>query len=476
MASCDRPDNIEAFLRYIRNQNASIAEKTAADKAPAADPRDPASTADAQQKTDVLSPQKAAHAGAETVAPDSPSILNVLAPKSTNVAPSTKPPVPRLTPTQEKLLQKQAQLAGSQHEEEFSMLQLAVGYMDRVVEEHRRSRDAMFALDPAGQAVSVTTSECGSHEESGVGNHPDDYEALSTGSLGQSNFANVAPSVPSVKENSSECEALASPDRVMQTATVEEPIPSVCNSSLKLGSQEAVNRVTESVGSPNEQGAPEKATREDEGDRENLTHFTTWGLPAKRDRPESRVRTVILAGLPGTADYTSVQSLIHGGAIEDMKITPAKVANGKAIAFVTFTAADACDEYCAKYPNGIGVRYKGKRCTVFVAKRRDVDVMSGMMRGYLDCGASRVVKATGADDDWGIIALNKLAQGKNKTRQVEAVTDSLRTGVRTILFRFTNISDAVKFKAELIRDYDWEGCRIDFAEDPCQKATGVRSD
>lgn len=47
---------------------------------------------------------------------------------------------------------------------------------------------------------------------------------------------------------------------------------------------------------------------------------------------------------------------------------------------------------------------------------------------------------------------------------------------RTITFRFTNISDAVRFKGVLIRDDEWEGCPIEFAEDPCEKATGVHPD
>lgn len=143
---------------------------------------------------------------------------------------------------------------------------------------------------------------------------------------------------------------------------------------------------------------------------------------------ENRKRTIVLGGLPGTAGFTFVQSLIHGGSIETMKLSSSNSA-GTATAFITFTSGDACDRYFAKYPNGIGVRHEGKKHIIFVDKSDRVDIMSSIVQGYLDCGASRVVKATGADEDWGIMALNRLAEGKNKTRAVEAVTDSLQDGV-----------------------------------------------
>ena len=44
------------------------------------------------------------------------------------------------------------------------------------------------------------------------------------------------------------------------------------------------------------------------------------------------------------------------------------------------------------------------------------------------------------------------------------------------MFRFASISDAVKFKGSLIRDYEWEGIPVEFAEDPCEKATGFHFD
>ncbi|OAP64147.1 hypothetical protein AYL99_00119 [Fonsecaea erecta] len=215
----------------------------------------------------------------------------------------------------------------------------------------------------------------------------------------------------------------------------------------------------------------------DQEDRENLVHFKSWGTPAARNKPKSRPRTIILTGLPYGADFTLVQSLIHGGAIECMRLVTPNPARTTISAHVTFTSADACDRYYDKNHKGIDVHHQGRKWSVLVLKKTQVDVISGMMQGYLDCGATRVVKVSGADDDWGIVALNKLAEGKPiATRQVEFVQDTYRNGIRTILFRFANITHAVHFKGYLIRNDDWYGCHVEFAEDPCEKAAGIHND
>ncbi|KIW30841.1 uncharacterized protein PV07_02534 [Cladophialophora immunda] len=215
---------------------------------------------------------------------------------------------------------------------------------------------------------------------------------------------------------------------------------------------------------------------DEQEDRENLVRFKSWGAPAARNKSKSRPRTVILTGLPRGTDFTLVQSLIHGGAIEGMRLIDSNPERITISAHVTFTSADACDRYYAEYPKGLEIRYQGRKWFVLVHKKEQVDVVSGMLQGYLDCGATRVVKVSGADDDWGIVALNKLAEGKTGTRQVEAVQDTYRNGIRTIVFRFANISHAVQFKSHLIRSDDWYGCHVEFAEDPCEKASAIRND
>ncbi|ETI27193.1 hypothetical protein G647_09876 [Cladophialophora carrionii CBS 160.54] len=221
----------------------------------------------------------------------------------------------------------------------------------------------------------------------------------------------------------------------------------------------------------------DSVTEGDNGeDRETLVRFETWGTPAARNTPKSRQRTIILSGLPRSVDLTLVQSLIHGGAVECMKLVTSSPENPSVSAHVTFTCPDACDRYYDKYPNGFDVRHQGKKWPVLVGKRDGVDVVSGMMQGYLECGATRVVKVNNADDDWGIVALHKLAEGKAGTRRVEAIQDTYHNRTRTIIFRFANIDHAVKFKGILMRNDDWEGCHVEFAEDPCAKATGPHNE
>ena len=160
--------------------------------------------------------------------------------------------------------------------------------------------------------------------------------------------------------------------------------------------------------------------------REHQTFFSSWGSAAPRDAPKSRVRTVVLTNLPAATDATLVTSLIHGGAIETLKVTKS-TETAPTSATVTFTTGDAADAYYSKYPNGVDFRFQGKKYTAFVEKGQDVDVVSGVMRGYLESGASRVVRATGADDDWGMRALRKLAEEKN--RKVESINDNSREEV-----------------------------------------------
>ena len=124
---------------------------------------------------------------------------------------------------------------------------------------------------------------------------------------------------------------------------------------------------------------------------------------------------------------------------------------------------------------------------VFVEKSKEVDVIGGMLQAYLECGATRCVRAVGADEEWGMKALKSLAEGKG--RNIETIIDTYRnkvsllhiqspsdfdiSQVRTIVFRFTSIAAAVEFKKMLIRNEDWEGCNIQFMDDQCEKATGV---
>jgi len=218
-----------------------------------------------------------------------------------------------------------------------------------------------------------------------------------------------------------------------------------------VGSDRSIKETYHSQEEQTEDNSEDQQEEESDEDREHRTHFKSWGAPGIRNKqskytlsrqnsvlmlPESRIRTVILIGLPSTADLTLVHSLVHGGTIEVMRLTPASPESSTINAHITFTTGDACDKYFDKYPNGMDVRHQGKKYPVLVKNSDTVDIISSMMQGYLDCGATRVVKVTGADGDWGIVALNRFAEGKNKIRAVEAVTDTYRNGVSAAALRF----------------------------------------
>jgi hypothetical protein len=174
-------------------------------------------------------------------------------------------------------------------------------------------------------------------------------------------------------------------------------------------------------------GASEEGNNDKHGadeDREHLQHFKSWGTPTPRNRPTARVRKIILSNLPAESDLTLVQSLVYGGAIENFNLSASKSS-----AFVMFVSADACDTYFNAHPNGIVFRNPKTRRNhaVYVDKGQDVDVLSGVLQAYLDCQASRVVRAMGADEDWGMRALYKLAESKN--RKVETIVDTYRDQV-----------------------------------------------
>lgn len=226
--------------------------------------------------------------------------------------------------------------------------------------------------------------------------------------------------------------------------TKGQAVAGLNNNAQSILNAARLNFPRKEPGSPEEAPAIIFTNSEDPADRENATHFTGWGTPEARTnarksfqflpslpisdtdhRAAAKGRKVVLRGLPVSADLTFVQSLIYGGAIDTFVLG----VNGSAS--VTFATADACDDYCAKYPNGMQFRYKGKSYVVYVDKGQGVDVVSGMLRGHLECGASRCVRATGADEDWGMKALIKLAEGRTRVGKVEHIGDVWRNQVCT---------------------------------------------
>lgn len=185
---------------------------------------------------------------------------------------------------------------------------------------------------------------------------------------------------------------------------------------------------------------------------------------------QSESRTVVLRNLPGDSDYTFVQSLVYGAAIESMKLYPETHT-----ATVTLTDVEDCRRYIDSCSSGIKVKINRVQHTVLAEKSPELDTSDNRRQAYLDCGATRVVKVEDTDEDMTTKALYRFAEGPSQSREVESIIDSCRRGIRNILFRFSGIPDAVAFRSALLRDRSWRSRNPHFAEDPCESATGPRS-
>lgn len=162
-------------------------------------------------------------------------------------------------------------------------------------------------------------------------------------------------------------------------------------------------------------------------------------------------------------------------------------AAGDLTATVRFVDADQCNQYFEATANGVVYKKdsQNREEVLYVDIAKDVDVVGGLLRTWIDTGVTRCVRAVGVDKDWGAAALIKLAEGKG--RKLEGISDSINpdgvsnpthppivccllltkvSQVRTVVFRFCKIEDAVPFKAALTRNEDWEQCNIFFVADP----------
>ncbi|KAL3443866.1 cryptococcal mannosyltransferase 1-domain-containing protein [Aspergillus insuetus] len=153
-----------------------------------------------------------------------------------------------------------------------------------------------------------------------------------------------------------------------------------------------------------------------------------------------------------------VLSLIHGGVIESVSIAPSGNAH------VLFCDPAACKAFYDKYPNGIDLD-KERKLTVFVDLGEEVDIISSQLSFNLSLGSTRIVRAVGVDMETTMNELVKIASSNH--RKVEKIVDSYVPDYpRAVNFRFCSIEDAVRFRAALIRNEDWEHCNVQYATDP----------
>lgn len=186
---------------------------------------------------------------------------------------------------------------------------------------------------------------------------------------------------------------------------------------------------------------------------------------------DPKSRTAVLKNLPDDSDYTFVQCLVYGAAIESMKLYP-----GTGTARVMLTDVEGCQRYIDSCSTGIKIKVNRVQHVVLVERSPEPDTIDDRLQAYLDCGATRVVKVEDADEDMTTKGLYRFAQGPTQSREVESIMDSCRRGIRNIVFRFSGITDAVAFRSALLRDRSWRSKNPHFTEDPCESATGPRSE
>lgn len=175
---------------------------------------------------------------------------------------------------------------------------------------------------------------------------------------------------------------------------------------------------------------------------EHQTFFKTWPKLEERSRPgkpdifslpviadrqtAAKTRKVIIKDLPRGSTATFVASLVYGGPIEEMHIRSS--AAGDLSAVVRFMDAGDCMKFYNETSNGLVYKKdaKGRELVLFVELSKDVDVVGGLLQGWIISGVTRCVRAVGVEAEWGMDGLLKMAERKN--RKVEKIADGYNAG------------------------------------------------
>ena len=140
----------------------------------------------------------------------------------------------------------------------------------------------------------------------------------------------------------------------------------------------------------------------------------------------AEVRSVIIKDLPRDSTATFVTSLVYGGPMEDIQIR--STAAGNLSAAVRFMNAKDCKKFYEETANGLVYKKdaKGRELVLFVELAKDVDVVGGLLQGWIDTGITRCVRAVGVESTWNSDGLRKIAERKN--RRLEKIVDGQNAG------------------------------------------------
>lgn len=123
---------------------------------------------------------------------------------------------------------------------------------------------------------------------------------------------------------------------------------------------------------------------------------------------------MILTGLPPYSNASFVASLVDAGALERIEI-------GATHAFVTFLSGYDCLKYYESTANGILCKRAEQEYVVTISMAKEVDVVGGMLRQWIDAGITRCVTVIGADKELKLSELYDIAS--RKSRKVETIVD-----------------------------------------------------
>ena len=129
-----------------------------------------------------------------------------------------------------------------------------------------------------------------------------------------------------------------------------------------------------------------------------------------------------LVGLPPAASLQFVTSLVHGGPLEEIRLT------GPTTAFVLFLDSNDASDFYKGTANGIDCQKEGVKYIVLTEMNAgEVDVVGGKLRMWIDSGMTRCVRVIGnVGVEWTYGRLYDLAEAKN--RKVETIELGVNPG------------------------------------------------
>ena len=140
----------------------------------------------------------------------------------------------------------------------------------------------------------------------------------------------------------------------------------------------------------------------------------------------AKVRTVIIKDLPRGSTATFVASLVYGGRVEEISVRSSATGNHSAV--VRFMDAGECMKFYDETSNGLvyDKDATGRELVLFVELSKDVDVVGGLLRGWIVSGVTRCVRVVGVESAWTMDGFLKIAERKN--RKVEKIVDGRNPG------------------------------------------------